>query len=61
MMRCGAASMTGVPIHSAIVISKLKTFLRALSMLTPLASDPRALMLMVIRTAMGRFCDCLSV
>jgi hypothetical protein len=53
--------MTGVPIHSAIVISKLNTFLSALSMLTPLASDPRALMLIVIRTAMGRFCDCLSV
>ena len=53
MMRYGAASMTAVPIHSVIVISKLKTFLSALSMLTPLASDPRALMLIVIRTAMG--------
>ena len=32
----------------------------ALSMLDPLASDPRAIMLMAIRTAMGRFRDCLS-
>ena len=47
--------MTAVPIHSAIVISKLKTLLSVLSMLDLLAGYPRAIMLMAIRTAMGRF------
>jgi len=55
MARYGTASMTAVPIHSAIVISKLKTLFSALSMLDPLASGPRAIMLMAIRTARGRF------
>ena len=47
--------MTAVPIHSAIVISKLKTRLNVLSKLDPLASDPRAIMLTAIRIASGRF------
>jgi hypothetical protein len=47
--------MTAMPIHSAIVISKLKALLSLLSILDPLASDRGGIMLMAIRTAMGRF------
>jgi hypothetical protein len=47
--------MTAVPIHSAIVISKLKALLSVLSILDPWRPTRGGIMLMAIRTAMGRF------
>jgi hypothetical protein len=52
--------MTAVPIHSAIVISKLKTLLSVLSILDPPASDPRGYYVNGDSDCDAPICNCLS-